>query len=562
MGEPQGERRRRAIGELLELLRRDGPLTKADIHGAKIRLARRHSLDRIPSDADVLGQAGADERERLAPMLRTKAVRELSGVVTVAAMTSPERCPHGKCLYCPGGAERGSPQSYTGKEPAAMRGSNYGYDSYREVKGRLEQLRICGHHTDKVDLIVMGGTFPARSLEYQARFILGCYDALNGGPLLREHAAGRHMGENADGTISANASGGPEALERELKEAVDRNESAPARCIGLTIETRPDWCREEHIDRMLSFGTTRVELGVQSLSDEALKKMMRGHGIRETMRATQLARDAGLKVGYHMMPGFPFVERDEERSHYLRLFEDPGLKPDMLKLYPTLVMEGTQLHEIWKRGGYKPLSTEEATDMLAEQKSRFPPWVRVMRIQRDIPAQLIGDGVTKSNLRQLVKKRMAEKGLVCRCIRCREVGHLGIGARGDGDLGLERCGYEAAGGHEEFISLETAEGALAGYLRLRRPSPEAHRPELSDGKIAIVRELRVLGELVPLETRPEGRWQHRGLGARLLSEAERISGEEWGLKRLLINSGAGARGYYRKTGYGMVGPYMCKVLRS
>jgi elongator complex protein 3 len=554
---PEGPkaRRNRALGELLAVLMQGGIQSKDEVHRAKVRLARKYALDRIPSDAEVLAAAPPHARERLAPILRTKAVRELSGVVTIAAMTSPEKCPHGRCLYCPGGVERNSPQSYTGREPAAMRGTNYGYDGYAEVKGRLEQLRICGHPTDKVDLIVMGGTFTARPLEYQLGFIKGCYDALNGGPLPREHAASRPF-EEASSTANV------AQMEMELKEALDRNESAPARCIGLTIETRPDWCLEEHIDRMLSFGTTRVELGVQSLSDEALAKMMRGHGVSETMKATQLARDAGLKVGYHMMPGFPFVGVEEEKLQYIRLFEDPGLKPDMLKLYPTLVMEGTGLHELWKKGAYRPLSTQEATDLLADIKSRLPPWVRVQRIQRDIPAQLIGDGVTKSNLRQLVRKRMAEKGLSCRCIRCREVGHLGITVDGEGDIGLKRCPYGAAGGIEEFISLETDGKALAGYLRLRRPSPQAHRPELSGGTSAIVRELRVLGEVVPLDARPKDRWQHRGLGARLLGEAERIAREDWGMERLLVNSGAGARGYYRKTGYVTAGPYMGKVLRD
>ena len=192
----------------------------------------------------------------------------------------------------------------------------------------------------------------------------------------------------------------------------------------------------------------------------------------------------------------------------------------------------------------------------------MPPWVRVQRILRDIPAQLIGVGVTKSNLRQLVKKRMAAKGLGCRCIRCREVGHLGIKGRGEGELALKRCSYEAAGGTEEFISLETAGEALAGYLRLRRPSPQAHRPELSEGGSAIVRELRVLGEVAPLEKRPDDRWQHRGLGGRLLNEAEMIARQDWGMERLLVNSGAGARGYYRRTGYVTVGPFMGKLLRG
>ena len=532
--------------ELIGLLLRGEARDKGAIHRAKVRLARKHMLDRIPSDAEVLAAAGPEARERLLPLLRTKNVRELSGVVTVAAMTSPESCPHGRCLYCPGGVERGSPQSYTGKEPAALRGSNYGFDSYREVAGRLEQLRACGHSTDKVDLIIMGGTFPARPLDYQLHFIGGCYVALNG--------------------RQAPAQGGSSVteLEHEVAEAVDANERAPARCIGLTIETRPDWCMEEQLDRMLSYGTTRVELGVQSLSDDALEKMQRGHGVKESARATQLARDAGLKVGYHMMPGFPFVGREEEKGHYRRLFEDPDLRPDMLKLYPTLVMEGTGLHGLWKTGKYEPFSTGQAVEFLAEAKAHFPPWVRVQRIQRDIPAQLIGDGVTKSNLRQLVRKRMEERGLRCRCIRCREVGHLGLNVVGGEGLVLRRCGYDAAGGKEEFLSLEMEGelGALAGYLRLRKPSPAAHRPELRDGTSAMVRELRVLGELVPFEAKPGTRWQHRGLGAALLEEAERISKEEWRMKRLLVNSGAGARGYYRKTGYERVGPYMGKVLVS
>jgi len=553
MARDPGARRDCDLGELLDVLLDGGPMTKQQVHDAKMSFARTYRLARIPSDADLLAAAPPGARERLVPLLRTKVVRELSGVVTIAAMTSPERCPHGKCLYCPGGVERNSPQSYTGREPAAMRGSNYGYDGYSEVRGRLEQLRICGHPTDKVDLIVMGGTFTARPLEYQLGFIKGCYDALNGGPVPCEQAAGRPI---EDVSPTANFT----RMENELRDSLDRNEIAPARCIGLTIETRPDWCQREHIDRMLSFGTTRVELGVQSLSDEALGRMMRGHGVGETMKATQLARDAGLKVGYHMMPGFPFVGVEEEKAQYIRLFEDDGLKPDMLKLYPTLVMEGTGLHELWKIGEYRPLSTEEAVELLSDIKSRFPPWVRVQRIQRDIPAQLIGDGVTKSNLRQLVKRRMADKGLGCRCIRCREVGHLGI--RLGGELALKRCRYEAAGGTEEFISLETDTEALAGYLRLRKPSPRAHRPELAGGESAIIRELRVLGEVVPFETKPDERWQHRGLGARLLDEAEHIASQDWGMKRIYVNSGAGARGYYRRTGYAMAGPYMCKSLRD
>ncbi len=527
---------------------------KEELHRLKVRLAKKHGLARVPSDAEILRKAPRGERAILLPMLRTKAVREASGVVTVAAMSSPERCPHGRCLYCPGGVERGSPQSYTGREPAALRGAYYDYDPYREVKGRLEQLGLCGHPVDKVDLIIMGGTFTARPLEYQRAFVKGCYDAMNevpGGFARAEGAAGARL---ADGRPPDGVRSGI------LEEALARNEKAPSRCIGLTIETRPDWCLETHIDTMISLGATRVELGVQSLSDEALERMRRGHGVAETMRATQLLRDAGLKVGYHMMPGFPFVGREEERGHYARLFDDPSLRPDLLKLYPTLVMEGTGLYEIWRRGDYVPLTTEEAIDFLAEVKPRFPPWLRVQRIQRDIPVQLITEGVKKSNLRELVRRRMAERGLACRCIRCREVGHLGIRATTGEVPALRTELYEASGGVEAFISLETESGGLAGYLRLRRPSKAAHRPEVRGGESAIVRELRVLGELVPIEERPGDRWQHRGLGLRLMDEAERIARGEWGAERLLVNSGAGARGYYRKMGYELIGPYMGKRL--
>ncbi|MGQ9582079.1 MAG: tRNA uridine(34) 5-carboxymethylaminomethyl modification radical SAM/GNAT enzyme Elp3 [Thermoplasmatota archaeon] len=529
---------------------------KEELHRLKVRLARRHGLARVPSDAEILRRAPEGDRSRLLPLLRTKAVRGASGVVTVAAMSSPERCPHGRCLYCPGGVERGSPQSYTGREPAALRGAYYGYDPYREVRGRLEQLSLCGHPVDKVDLIIMGGTFTARPLEYQRAFVKGCYDAMNDGP-------GGRGGAPEGGGVWGGASGHPGGgVDGSLEEALSRNETAPSRCIGLTIETRPDWCLERHIDAMISLGATRVELGVQSLSDSALERMRRGHGLAETVRATQLLRDAGLKVGYHMMPGFPHVSREEERGHYARLFEDPSLRPDMLKIYPTLVIEGTGLYDMWRAGEYNPLTTGEAVDFLADVKPRFPLWVRVQRIQRDIPVQLIADGVKRSNLRELVRRRMAERGLRCGCIRCREVGHLGLRATGGEETALQTELYEASGGTEAFISLETEGGGLAGYLRLRRPSRGAHRPEVRGAESAIVRELRVLGETVPLSAGPGDRWQHRGLGLRLMNEAERVARDEWGTEVLLVNSGAGARGYYRRLGYELIGPYMGKGLRG
>jgi elongator complex protein 3 len=464
----------------------------------------------------------------------------------VAVMSPPARCPHGRCAYCPGGVDEGTPQSYTGEEPAARRGMRAGFDPGLQVRGRLGQLAAAGHPTDKVELVLMGGTFPATERGFRDGFVRACIETLNGDP--------------SDG----------------LAGAIAANEGAPHRCVALTVETRPDLCTPGGVDDLLTLGTTRVELGVQTTDDRALDLVGRGHHLRESVEATRALKDAGLKVGHHLMPGLPGLSREEDIAAMLRVVEDPDLRPDLLKLYPTLVMPGTRLHEMWLRGEYAPLDEAAATEMLARFKARLPRWVRVSRVERDIPSQLIAAGVRASNLRQLVHRRLEGAGERCQCVRCREVGRRGTDriavpsptlqpapAPDARDLELgEQC-YAASGGEERFISLELpSEDALVAYARVRLPSPLAWRPEL-DGA-AVLREVRVLGEVLPLGSRPSDargslQWQHRGLGARLVEEAERAA-TSWGMRRLAVTAGMGARPYFRNLGYELVGHYMVRAV--
>jgi len=470
---------------------------------------------------------------------RKRPVRTLSGVTVVAIMTHPYPCPHGKCIYCPGGPECNTPQSYIGEEPALMRAIYNKFDPYNQVRTRLRQYIEIGHTPSKVELIIMGGTFPAMPLDYQEWFITMALEAMN-----------RFPKEKPKGYVS-------------LEEAQMRNEHARIRCIGITFETRPDWAREKHVDFMLRLGGTRVELGVQTIYDDILKRVNRGHGVKETIEATRILKDAGFKVAYHIMPGLPGSDFDKDLEMVRTIFENPDFRPDMLKIYPTLVIEGTGLYRLWKEGKYKALTDEEAVELISEMYRYIPKWVRIMRIQRDVPAPLIIAGPKKGNLRQLVEKRVLEKGIPCREIRFREVG-LKMWKEGvEPDLKnikLLREDYEASGGIEIFLSVEdVVNDILIGFLRLRIPSEKAHRPEI-DSKTTIIRELHVYGPQVPIGEKPIFAWQHKSWGRILLREAERIAVEEFDAKKMIIISGIGVREYYRRFGYfrSSTSPYMVK----
>jgi len=487
--------------------------TGRDPEVLKKEFAQRYRWDSLPPNIVIIAHAPEELRDDAARILRKKPSRTISGVAPVAVMTSPASCPHGTCDFCPGGVGSNTPQSYTGREPAAMRASDNDYDPGAQVRARLAQYSAGGHPTDKVDLIIMGGTFTARPGGYQESFVKECLDALNGRP------------------------------SDSLRSAQEMNANAPNRCIGLTLETRPDLFGSDGVTDAVRLGTTRVELGVQTLRDDVLASVHRGHSVEATITATLAAKNAGLKVLYQMMPGLPGTGPESDLDDFRRLFEDPDFMPDMLKIYPTLVIEGTPLHELWASGGYEPLDDASAVDLIVRIKELVPSWVRIQRVQRDIPAPLIAAGVRKGNLRELIHQRMEESGKACQCIRCREVGRV-PGTEGGHELKVRE--YEASGAREVFLSYETAR-SIAAYLRLRL-----------DGTDARVRELKVLGELVPLGRDGPG-WQHGGLGTSLLGEAESLAASE-GYRRTRVTSGVGVRGYYAAKGYSLEGMYMVKTL--
>ncbi len=504
--------------------------SKEDVLRIKRIFAKKHSLSTLPTDAEILKAVrGTKYYARLREILRVKPVRTISGVAVVAVMTSPAACPHGKCLPCPGGVEKGTPQSYVGLEPAAMRGRQHGYDAFRQVTARLRELESIGHDVSKVEIIVMGGTFPARDAEYRDKFMLGIFNALNA-------FKSRMKPEN------------------DLEKAKKKNEKAKARCVGITFETRPDYAKEEHIREMLKYGGTKVELGVQSIYDDVLEAIRRGHGVRETIEATRLLRDSAFKVGYHIMPGLPGSDFSRDLKMFREIFKNEDFKPDYLKIYPTLVVEGTELYEMWRRGEYNPYTTEEVIDLIAKAKRHFPEWVRVQRIQRDIPVNA-AIGLDKGNIRQLVHRKLREMGYRCRCIRCREVGHKGVKPEEYSKAELVVRKYTASGGVEYFISYEIPEyDALVGFVRLRFPV----KPFINVLKdAALIRELHVYGRAVPIGESGNA-FQHRGFGERLLKEAEKIAKEKY--DRIAVISGVGVREYYRKLGYRLRDGYMVKKL--
>ncbi|MCC6022350.1 MAG: tRNA uridine(34) 5-carboxymethylaminomethyl modification radical SAM/GNAT enzyme Elp3 [Desulfurococcaceae archaeon] len=466
--------------------------------------------------------------------------RVLSGVTVVAVMTAPYPCPHGKCAYCPGGPEYGTPQSYYGDEPALMRALRVGYDPYEQVRVRLRQYEYLGYRPSKVDVIVMGGTFTALPEHYQEWFVTSLFEAFNRYPEDR-----------------------PEKLPS-LEEAQLRNETARIRVVGLTFETRPDHISEYVVNRLLYLGGTRVEIGVQSIYDDVLRIVERGHTVKETIKATQLLKDSGFKVVYHIMPGLPGSNFERDLEMVRELFENPDFRPDMLKIYPTLVVKGTKLYQWWVEGRYKALSDEEAVELISEMYRYIPKWVRIMRIQRDLPAQYIEAGPKKGNLRELVELRALSKGIKINEIRFREVGRsLLLKGRKLANVEVLVTEYEASGGVEVFISAEDIQNdVLVGLLRLRIPSEKAFRPEI-DSKTAIIRELHVYGPQLPVGEEPRDiDTQHLGVGAKLLKKAEEVAYSKYDKRKILILSGIGVREYYRKLGYWREknSPYMMKLL--
>ncbi|KAG7316782.1 hypothetical protein KOW79_020323 [Hemibagrus wyckioides] len=510
-----------------------------NLNKLKTKTSAKYGLSAQPRLVDIIAAVPPQYRRALVPKLKAKPIRTASGIAVVAVMCKPHRCPHisftgNICVYCPGGPDSDfeySTQSYTGYEPTSMRAIRARYDPYLQTRHRVEQLKQLGHSVDKVEFIVMGGTFMALPEDYRDYFIRNLHDALSG-----------HTSNN-------------------VAEAVRYSERSNTKCVGITIETRPDYCLKRHLSDMLAYGCTRLEIGVQSVYEDVARDTNRGHTVRAVCESFHLAKDAGFKVVSHMMPDLPNVGIERDVEQFIEFFENPAFRPDGLKLYPTLVIRGTGLYELWKTGRYKSYSPSTLVDLVARILALVPPWTRVYRVQRDIPMPLVTSGVEHGNLRELALARMKDMGSECRDVRTREVGIQEIHHKlRPYQVELIRRDYVANGGWETFLSYEDPEqDILIGLLRLRRCSPQSFRPELK-GAVSIVRELHVYGSVVPVSSRDPSKFQHQGFGMMLMEEAERIARDEHGSSKLAVISGVGTRNYYRKMGYELEGPYMVKRL--
>ncbi|XP_018590568.1 elongator complex protein 3 [Scleropages formosus] len=510
-----------------------------NLNKVKTKTSAKYGLSAQPRLVDIIAAVPPQYRRALVPKLKAKPIRTASGIAVVAVMCKPHRCPHinftgNICVYCPGGPDSDfeySTQSYTGYEPTSMRAIRARYDPYLQTRHRVEQLKQLGHSVDKVEFIVMGGTFMALPEDYRDYFIRNLHDALSG-----------HTSNS-------------------VAEAVRYSERSRTKCVGITIETRPDYCLKRHLSDMLAYGCTRLEIGVQSVYEDVARDTNRGHTVRAVCESFHLAKDAGFKVVAHMMPDLPNVGMERDVEQFIEFFENPAFRPDGLKLYPTLVIRGTGLYELWKTGRYKSYSPSALVDLVARILALVPPWTRVYRVQRDIPMPLVSSGVEHGNLRELALARMKDMGTECRDVRTREVGIQEIHHKvRPYQVELVRRDYVANEGWETFLSYEDPEqDILIGLLRLRRCSAQSFRPELK-GAASIVRELHVYGSVVPISSRDPSKFQHQGFGMMLMEEAERIAREEHGSRKLAVISGVGTRDYYRKLGYELEGPYMVKYL--
>ena len=518
----------KACREISQSLLEISKPTKNHVKSEIKRICTKYSLDKIPKNYEILSTVNGKSYEKLQGILLKKPVKTASGVAVITLMPKPYACPHGRCTYCPGGIEFNTPNSYTGKEPVTISAIENEYNANVLISSKLNQLRLFGHDTTKVELVIVGGTFLFMPKDYQENFIKSCYDALNGFP------------------------------SPTLEVAMKNNQKAKNRNVGFTIETKPDYCKKEHVDLMLSYGVTRVEIGVQSLHERVYKIVNRGHSYADVTDSFQISKDSGYKIVAHMMPGLPSMTPKEDIKDFKKLFNDSNLKPDMLKIYPSLVLENTQLYEDYLEKKYKPYTDDEMLHVLTEAKKMIPKWIRIMRIQREITPNEIHAGPKLGNLRQIVHKQLKNEGFSCKCIRCREAG-LSRKNTPSEFLKLNREEYDSSGGKEIFISFEDDDEIIYGFLRLRKPSELSHRDEITQNS-CIVRELHVFGKSIKIGEREENSIQHSGLGRKLMCEAEKISREDFDARKLLVISAIGTREYYKKLGYSLDGPYMSKQL--
>lgn len=490
------------------------PLGNVELIFAYRKLVEEHKL---PEDADFM------------KLLRKRGVRSRSGIVSITVITKNHPCP-GNCIFCPN--EPGMPKSYLSNEPAIMRAILNDFHPYNQVVSRLNGLWKSGHITDKTDVIVSGGTFSFYPYRYRTDFIRNIYNALNY----------------------------PLAKERSLKAAQQKNEKAKNRCVGLSVETRPDYINEKEILKLREYGVTKIEVGLQSLNDEILTLNKRGHDSACARNSLRLIRDAGFKINCHMMPNLYGSDPESDLNDFRELFENPAYRPDWLKIYPCVVVPWSALEKIYGEGKYHPYGDDELIDLIIKIKQIVPEYTRITRLYRDIPAGSVLAGSKLSNLRQMVQMKMEREGKKCRCIRCREIREEKIEP---GSVEMKVKEFEASGGREFFISFDDMKrDKICALLRLRFTSYS-----LTGGKhfikelegAALIREVHTYGEQVKISGGEEGASQHVGMGKRMIAKAEELAKMN-GYRKIAVISGVGVREYYRKLGYGLEGTYMVKNL--
>ncbi len=508
---------------LSELFLRDNSkLTVNSLYTLKRSWAKE--LGTTPRDSDVLAvyrdlaQKGLIESSPdLARALITRRVRTMSGVTPFAVMTKPYVCP-GQCTFCP--LELGMPKSYLSDEPAAARARMMNFDPRAQIESRLKQLEDTGHETDKIELIVIGGTFSNYPRDYKRAFFKDMIDTING-------------------VVSAS-----------LEQAQVYNETAPRRIVGISIETRPDWIDETEVRLLRELGVTKVQVGVQAFDEEILRRVNRGHSLSAVASATQLLKDAGIKVCYHFMPNLPDSTPQKDLAMARLMYEDPRFKPDFLKVYPAQVIPGTEMFREWERGEYVPYSEDKLVKVLKEIKKFTPPYVRIDRLVRDISKKWVAAGTRNTNMRQVILRELKNEGFACRCIRCREArGHVLLGEPELHDLLIETLGAE-----EHLLTYEQ-NNRLYSLLRLRLHTGTPLFPELLGA--AIIREVHTYGVATKVGEHKKSRSQHHGLGSRLIKHAEELAAGA-GYKRIAVISSIGTRSYYHKFGYSREGTYMVK----
>jgi elongator complex protein 3 len=486
---------------------------------------------------EMVAAGEIDEDTSLLERIRMKPMRTLSGVTTVTVLTKPYPCP-GKCIFCP--TDVRMPKSYLPDEPGAMRGLEHGFDPYAQVRSRIEQLESVGHPTDKIELLILGGTWSSYRRDYQEWFIKRCFDAMNA--TLTRPSDALSQGERG-------------LSEGELLAAHTLNEAASHRNVGLVIETRPDEITPEEIRWLRHLGVTKVQMGAQSLDDRILEINKRGHDVECTRRATALLRAAGFKIVLHWMPNLLGATPKSDREDFARLWTD--FCPDEIKIYPNQLLANAELYEYWQRGEFQPYTTEELIDLIADIKPTIPRYCRVNRVIRDIPSTNVVEGNRRTSLRQDVQEELRQRGTRCECVRCREVRGKPVHPE---LLKLDDMVYQAGAAEEHFISYVTPDDKLAGFVRLSLPgadSPSTGMPDLD--RAALIREVHVYGQSLPVGAEKQGAAQHTGLGTRLLAQAEAIAKDK-GFRRLAVISAVGTRGYYLERGFERGELYLTRAL--